>query len=113
MVDVGAGAPLVLIPGIQGRWEWMRPSVDALARDNRVNRVLSAGRTWCRQSVRCTRNVRSVRPVSRRSARRPRRGGGDSVRVSYGGLIALRYARAAAIACAGWCLSRRLVQDGS
>jgi 3-oxoadipate enol-lactonase len=36
MVDVGRGAPLVLIPGIQGRWEWMKPSVDALARTCRV-----------------------------------------------------------------------------
>lgn len=32
----GAGAPLVLVPGIQGRWEWMRPAVDALARRCRV-----------------------------------------------------------------------------
>jgi pimeloyl-ACP methyl ester carboxylesterase len=36
MVDVGAGTPLVLVPGIQGRWEWMAPSVEALARDYRV-----------------------------------------------------------------------------
>jgi len=36
MIDVGQGTPLVLIPGIQGRWEWMRPSVDALARTCRV-----------------------------------------------------------------------------
>ena len=25
--------PLVLIPGIQGRWEWMQPAVDELAKD--------------------------------------------------------------------------------
>ena len=36
MVDVGAGTPLVLVPGIQGRWEWMEPSVEALAREYRV-----------------------------------------------------------------------------
>ena len=36
MIDVGAGTPLVLIPGIQGRWEWMEPSVEALAREYRV-----------------------------------------------------------------------------
>jgi pimeloyl-ACP methyl ester carboxylesterase len=28
----GSGPPLVLIPGIQGRWEWMTPAIDALAR---------------------------------------------------------------------------------
>ena len=36
IVDVGHGTPIVLIPGIQGRWEWMRPAVDALAQTHRV-----------------------------------------------------------------------------
>ena len=36
MTDRGAGLPLVLVPGIQGRWEWMRPAVDALAARCRV-----------------------------------------------------------------------------
>jgi pimeloyl-ACP methyl ester carboxylesterase len=36
MVDQGTGTPIVLIPGVQGRWEWMRPAVGALARHNRV-----------------------------------------------------------------------------
>lgn len=27
---------MVLVPGIQGRWEWMRPAVDAMARHGRV-----------------------------------------------------------------------------
>jgi len=36
VVDVGHGVPVVLIPGIQGRWEWMRPAVKALAARCRV-----------------------------------------------------------------------------
>lgn len=36
MIDVGSGTPVVLIPGLQGRWEWMRPAVDAIAKRNRV-----------------------------------------------------------------------------
>ncbi len=36
VVDRGAGVPVVLIPGIQGRWEWMRATVDALAERCRV-----------------------------------------------------------------------------
>jgi 3-oxoadipate enol-lactonase len=36
MIDQGAGTPIVLIPGIQGRWEWMRPTVEALAGRHRV-----------------------------------------------------------------------------
>ena len=35
-VERGAGDLLVLVPGIQGRWEWMRPAADALARRFRV-----------------------------------------------------------------------------
>lgn len=36
IVDVGQGPPVVLVPGIQGRWEWMIPTVEALARQCRV-----------------------------------------------------------------------------
>lgn len=32
----GSGIPIVIIPGLQGRWEWMRPAVDALAKHHRV-----------------------------------------------------------------------------
>jgi pimeloyl-ACP methyl ester carboxylesterase len=36
IVDRGSGPPLVLIPGLQGRWEYMRPAVDALSSCFRV-----------------------------------------------------------------------------
>jgi pimeloyl-ACP methyl ester carboxylesterase len=36
IVDRGTGAPVVVIPGIQGRWEWMKPGIDALAHRCRV-----------------------------------------------------------------------------
>lgn len=36
IIDRGTGAPVVLVPGIQGRWEWMRPAVDALSKRCRV-----------------------------------------------------------------------------
>ncbi|MGE5814253.1 MAG: alpha/beta fold hydrolase [Acidobacteriota bacterium] len=31
LIDRGSGQAVVLIPGIQGRWEWMKPAVNALA----------------------------------------------------------------------------------
>jgi 3-oxoadipate enol-lactonase len=34
--DRGSGPPLVLVPGFQGRWEYLRPAVEALARSFRV-----------------------------------------------------------------------------
>jgi len=36
MIDRGQGSPIVLIPGIQGRCEWMGPAIDALAARHRV-----------------------------------------------------------------------------
>jgi pimeloyl-ACP methyl ester carboxylesterase len=36
MIDVGSGEPILIIPGIQGRWEWMRPAVEALSAHYRV-----------------------------------------------------------------------------
>lgn len=36
LIDRGSGIPVVLIPGIQGRWEWMAPALDALAERCRV-----------------------------------------------------------------------------
>lgn len=32
MFDRGTGPPLIVIPGVQGRWEWFRPGLDALTR---------------------------------------------------------------------------------
>ena len=43
MIDVGSGPPLVLIPGIQGRWEWMRPTINALKLRCRVISFSLAG----------------------------------------------------------------------
>jgi len=36
VIDRGSGMPVVLMPGLQGRWEWMAPTVDALAARCRV-----------------------------------------------------------------------------
>lgn len=36
IIDRGAGVPIVVIPGVQGRWEWMTPAIDALAEHARV-----------------------------------------------------------------------------
>jgi pimeloyl-ACP methyl ester carboxylesterase len=36
MIDRGSGPPLVMIPGILGRWEWMAPTVETLSERFRV-----------------------------------------------------------------------------
>ncbi len=92
MIDVGTGPPLVLIPGLQGRWEWLRPTVDALARTFRVISFTLAG-DWG-SGVRFDARLgfdnfivqidRILEDAGVEAA--------DFCGVSYGGLIAVRYA---------------------
>ena len=90
MFEVGSGPPLVLIPGIQGRWEWMKPSIDALAKDWRVVTCSLPGEPGSGADLNGSfdafvRHVDSMLDAA----------GMDRVvlcGVSFGGLIALRYA---------------------
>jgi pimeloyl-ACP methyl ester carboxylesterase len=85
LVVTGTGPPLILIPGIQGRWEWMKPAVDALSRHHRVltfslddvpdGRLFDAFVTSVDEAIRRT-------GVSRPSV----------VGISFGGVLAVRYA---------------------
>lgn len=92
MVDVGTGIPLVLVPGIQGRWEWMGPSVDALARECRVITASLPGEPGVGTSFDADADfdvfVRHLDDVLDAS------GVSNAILcgVSFGGLIALRYA---------------------
>jgi pimeloyl-ACP methyl ester carboxylesterase len=92
MVDEDARIPLVLIPGIQGRWEWMEPSIEALARDYRVITASLPGEPGVGTSFDANADfdvfVRHLDEVLDAS------GVASAVicGVSYGGLIALRYA---------------------
>lgn len=42
-IDIGRGVPLVLVPGVQARWEWMRDTVRALSSHFRVLTCSLAG----------------------------------------------------------------------
>jgi pimeloyl-ACP methyl ester carboxylesterase len=92
IVDRGAGSPVVLIPGIQGRWEWMRPAVDALSQRCRVITFsladeLTSGTTFD-ESAGIWSYVQQVSDVL--DARGLREA--TIVGISYGGLIAAAFA---------------------
>lgn len=92
MLVRGSGPPLVLIPGIQGRWEWMRPAVRALARSFTVATYSLVGEPGTGQRIGAdTPFDRHLEQVDEALARN---GWSDAVvcGVSYGGLIAVRYA---------------------
>jgi pimeloyl-ACP methyl ester carboxylesterase len=91
IIDEGSGPPVVVVPGVQGRWEWMRPGIRALARRCRVITFSlagerGAGRFDDAQGFGCY--VEQVREALDRAglARAAVCG------VSYGGLIASAFA---------------------
>ena len=93
MTDRGAGLPLVLVPGIQGRWEWMQPAVDALAARCRVISGSLPGDAGSIAHADPTRGFESH--TGWLDALLDRAGVGAPVSlcgVSYGGWIALHYA---------------------
>jgi len=93
IVDKGTGTPVVLVPGIQGRWEWMRPAVDALASRCRVVTFSLADEPSCGwafdESAGFGAYVDQIRQaLDARGLRAAAICG-----VSYGGLIAARFAQ--------------------
>ena len=89
MIAKGIGFPLVLIPGLQGRWEWMTPTVEALQAGHRVI-------TFSLQELRPEREkhglfqawTRALDLLIDRTLERKV----SLVGISFGGLIAARYA---------------------
>jgi 3-oxoadipate enol-lactonase len=91
MVIAGQGPTLLVVPGIQGRWEWARPAIQALARHHRVvSYSLSGERNAVPPLVPKTFDdlVRQALNALNRATDGPAVVCG----VSYGGLIALRLA---------------------
>lgn len=92
MIDRGTGTPIVLIPGLQGRWEWMRPAVKALSRHNRVI-TFSLGDER-RTSFHCdpSRGFENYLDQVDQIFERAKIDKAVIAGVSYGGLIATEYA---------------------
>lgn len=92
VVERGTGTPLVLVPGVQGRWEYMRPAIDALAEHFRVLTFSLAGerRSGCSYDPR--RGLEDL--VEQVDTVMDLRGLRSAIvcGVSFGGLVALRYA---------------------
>ncbi len=92
MIDIGHGHPIVLIPGIQGRWEWMAPAVEALAARARAisNTLCGDWGSGCRldEALGFENYLRQLDSVLDRAGVPQAAVCG----VSFGGLIAFHYA---------------------
>lgn len=92
MIDVGSGPPLVLIPGIQGRCEWMDPAVQVLARQFRVISSSLPGEPGSRASRNGAHGFDPFVDYVDALLDAKDIGAAAICGVSFGGLIALRYA---------------------
>lgn len=92
IVERGAGRPLVLVPGIQGRWEYMRPAVEALAEHFRVLTYSLAGEAASGRPYDRTRGFDDL--ADQVETVLDSRGLDQAIvcGVSFGGLVALRFA---------------------
>jgi pimeloyl-ACP methyl ester carboxylesterase len=92
IVERGHGDPLILIPGIQGRWEYQRPAMDALAEFFRVITFALSDEPSARAPFDSARGLDNY--VAQVSGALDRLGLDRAVvcGVSFGGLIALRFA---------------------
>lgn len=92
MFDEGEGPPLVLIPGLHGRWEWNVPALRLLARRCRVisysfSGDIGSGRPVDRE-LGFENHVRQLDEVLDRAGLE----GAAICGISFGGFVALRYA---------------------
>lgn len=92
MYSRGSGPPVVVVPGIQGRWEWLRPALDALqVRCRTISYSLCGdfGAGWKQDGTLGFENyLRQLDDVFERAGLEQAAVCGSS----YGGFIALRYA---------------------
>jgi len=85
----GTGFPVLLIPGIQGRWEWMRPTVDAMTAGHRViTASLQELRPRVERDGLFTAWTHAIDELLDKAHERQ----ASVIGVSFGGLIAARYA---------------------
>lgn len=91
MFNAGSGPPLVVVPGLQGRWEWFRPALEALAGRCRVTSYslcgdLGSGFRWD-PALGFENDVRQLERILERIP-----GPVALCGISYGGFVASRYA---------------------
>lgn len=92
MIDLGKGPPIVLIPGIQGRWEWLAPTVEALSKRCRVLTVSLPGDVGSFHPIKPLRGFDNYVDYIDELLDRASLKHAALCGVSYGGWIALRYA---------------------
>ena len=92
MFDRGHGPPVIVIPGVQGRWEWMEPALRVLARTCRTISYTLCGDTGSGSRVDPSLGFENYVQQLDALFEKARLTRAVLCGVSYGGFIALRYA---------------------
>lgn len=94
IIEQGAGDPLVVIPGFQGRWEYVRPAVDALAGYFRVITFPLCGEPSSGLELEPARGFDNYTDQVFDALGSAKLDRATICGISFGGLIALRFAAA-------------------
>jgi pimeloyl-ACP methyl ester carboxylesterase len=94
IVEQGHGTPLVLIPGIQGRWEYMRPAVEALSEYFRVITFPLCGERASTHAFDASRGLDAYADQVSSVLDEAHVSHGIVCGVSFGGVVAVRFAAA-------------------
>ena len=89
MIAKGTGFPILVIPGIQGRWEWMSPTIDALTSGHRV---ITCSLNELRPKIEADGAFTAWTHLIDEVLDNARERQVSIIGVSFGGLIAARYA---------------------
>jgi 3-oxoadipate enol-lactonase len=92
IVDRGSGPPIVMVPGIQGRWEYMRPAIDALAESFRIVTFPLCGERGCGRRFDPSKGLDNYADQIASVLDERQLSEATICGVSFGGLIALRFA---------------------
>jgi 3-oxoadipate enol-lactonase len=95
LIERGTGAPLIVVPGIQGRWEYVRPAIDALAEHFRVITFALAGERASGVAFDAARGLDNYGEQIRVAMSERGLDRAAICGISFGGLGALRFAAAA------------------
>jgi 3-oxoadipate enol-lactonase len=92
MFDQGSGPPLIVVPGVQGRWEWMRPALRELKTRCRTIAYTLCGDYGSEMRFDTSRGFETYIDQLDAILDKARLERAAVCGVSYGGFIALRYA---------------------
>ena len=92
LIERGAGEPIIVVPGLQGRWEYMEPAIDALSRGFRAITFSLCGEAGCDAPYDPAAGLDNFVAQIQRAYDKARIESAIVCGISFGGVVALRFA---------------------